>query len=61
MVNAELADTLGNLLSRCSGKAVNPNQIWPKFSYDDLPDLTSSNGKVLMNALETLPGSQAII
>lgn len=29
-VNAELADTYGNLMSRCSGKTINPGQIIPK-------------------------------
>jgi methionyl-tRNA synthetase len=29
-VNAELADTYGNLMSRCCGKTINPEQIIPK-------------------------------
>lgn len=29
-INAELADTYGNLMSRCSGKIINPNQIIPR-------------------------------
>ncbi|GFG35949.1 hypothetical protein Cfor_02919 [Coptotermes formosanus] len=31
ILNAELADTLGNLLNRCSGTTVNPDQIFPQF------------------------------
>ncbi|XP_050521203.1 methionine--tRNA ligase, mitochondrial [Daktulosphaira vitifoliae] len=29
ILNAELADTMGNLLNRCCGKAINPNMIYP--------------------------------
>lgn len=30
ILNTELADTLGNLLNRCCGKAINPNLNYPK-------------------------------
>jgi methionyl-tRNA synthetase len=32
-VNAELADTYGNLMSRCSSKIINPNQVIPKSLF----------------------------
>ncbi|XP_065338157.1 methionine--tRNA ligase, mitochondrial [Cloeon dipterum] len=31
ILNAELAGKLGNLLNRCTGKSLNPRQIWPAF------------------------------
>lgn len=31
ILNSELADTLGNLLNRCCGKAINPNLDYPKL------------------------------
>lgn len=34
ILNAELADTLGNLLSRCTGTALNPQQVFPAFDPD---------------------------
>lgn len=55
LLNAELANTLGNLLNRCTAKAVNPGNIFPVFNRrhfnlqlrgsDDLVKLTdrSSN------------------
>ncbi len=54
-LNAELADTLGNLLNRCTSKAINPAQIWPStecFREDTL----STNGKNLLQSLEELVG-----
>ncbi|XP_063707196.1 methionine--tRNA ligase, mitochondrial [Culicoides brevitarsis] len=34
MLNAELADTLGNLLSRCCAKVLNPRQIVPFANFE---------------------------
>lgn len=36
ILNAELADTLGNLLNRCCGKAINPNLNYPKLDLVDI-------------------------
>jgi len=54
LLNSELADTLGNLLSRCSGKVVNPGQIWPKWS-DSSIEFLSDNGKALKESVDNLP------
>jgi methionyl-tRNA synthetase len=35
-LNAELADTLGNLLSRSTAKAINKNQIFPRFALNQI-------------------------
>jgi methionyl-tRNA synthetase len=56
LVNAELADTLGNLLSRCSAEAINPAQIWPKFNREGFDTLSSRHGEALMQAVEALTG-----
>jgi methionyl-tRNA synthetase len=55
LLNAELADTLGNLLSRCSGKAVNGSQIWPKWTPGSKTVL-SETGLALKSSVENLPG-----
>ncbi|KAJ3643888.1 hypothetical protein Zmor_026572 [Zophobas morio] len=36
ILNSELADTLGNLLSRCCGSALNPRQTFPRIEEDAL-------------------------
>ncbi|XP_051877413.1 methionine--tRNA ligase, mitochondrial [Pristis pectinata] len=38
VLNAELADALGGLLNRCTGKSMNPDQIYPMFSNHCLPE-----------------------
>jgi hypothetical protein len=55
MLNAELADTLGNLLSRCGGKAVNPGQKWPEWE-EAFGDVLGEHGAALRASLESLPG-----
>lgn len=56
-LNAELADTLGNLLNRCTSKAINPGQIWPSTGCFREDTLTlSTNGKNLLQSLEELVG-----
>ncbi|EDW97601.1 methionine--tRNA ligase, mitochondrial isoform X1 [Drosophila yakuba] len=42
ILNSELADTLGNLLSRASAKSLNPGQIYPSASAEHLADLLRS-------------------
>lgn len=59
-LNAELADTLGNLLNRCTSKAINPSQVWPaghSFRQSDL----STHGANLLQSLEELIGSCCLI
>ncbi|XP_059609929.1 methionine--tRNA ligase, mitochondrial [Phlebotomus argentipes] len=55
-LNAELADTLGNLLSRCCAKSLNPQQIWPAFDAEILEELLKIDAtKKLIECLEALP------
>ncbi|XP_050310423.1 methionine--tRNA ligase, mitochondrial [Anthonomus grandis grandis] len=53
LLNAELADTLGNLLSRCCGKSLNPNQEFPRINFDKISRLDVT--KQLIKHLENLP------
>lgn len=39
MLNAELADTLGNLLSRACAKSLNPDQQFPQVDLEQLNEL----------------------
>src|SRR5205823_5518151 len=49
-LKGELSDHLGNLLKRCTGKALNPQNILPKYGHFE-----SEDSKVL-TALNALPG-----
>ena len=46
----ELADQLGNLLSRCLSKALNPNLCMPQFNID----VMSEQDRTLWNSLDSL-------
>lgn len=49
ILNAELADTFGNLLSRACAKSLNPKQIFPKIHSDELGELIKLDScKVLL-------------
>lgn len=56
MLNAELADTLGNLLNRCCGKTVNPHQQFPVFNQQDFEQYCQQNAATLIQSLTKLPG-----
>ncbi|XP_055629470.1 methionine--tRNA ligase, mitochondrial [Toxorhynchites rutilus septentrionalis] len=56
ILNAELADTLGNLLSRCCGKALNPEAVVPSFDQETFQELKSlDTTKRLLDLLQALP------
>lgn len=55
VINAELADTMGNLLSRSCGSVVNKKQIFPRFCKENHDKYCRSSSKDLTNALNTLP------
>lgn len=56
ILNAELADTLGNLLNRCCGKAINPNLNYPELNLTAIENLSSESNYFfeLKNKLEDL-------
>lgn len=59
ILNSELADTLGNLLSRCTGTVLNPNQLFPKiergvFESVAAVDVTAK----LLETVDYLPGNK---
>lgn len=60
ILNAELADTLGNLLNRCCGDALNPEQIFPGVAeygvvFNELASRVDV-GKKLVESLTSLSG-----
>jgi len=55
LLNSELADTLGNLLSRCSAKSINPNQLWPMFPLDYFQSCNCPYGISVIESVELLP------
>ena len=52
LLNAELADTVGNLLLRCTGKNLNPSQTFPSLQPEFLQ--SSKLGRNLYDSLLTL-------
>ncbi|KAH0554754.1 hypothetical protein KQX54_012562 [Cotesia glomerata] len=54
ILNAELADTLGNLVSRCMGKALNPGKIIPEPCERHAKTLGSDEALKLVESLENL-------
>jgi methionyl-tRNA synthetase len=55
-INAELVNTLGNLLSRCSGKKINILQAIPQFSANEFESKADNEDKVMWEKLDTLAG-----
>ncbi|EAA07531.4 AGAP002383-PA [Anopheles gambiae str. PEST] len=56
ILNSELADTLGNLLSRCCGKALNAESIFPAVDREALGALKEIDAtKRMLEALEEMP------
>ncbi|XP_041765781.1 methionine--tRNA ligase, mitochondrial [Anopheles merus] len=56
ILNSELADTLGNLLSRCCGKALNAESIFPAVDREALDALKEIDAtKRMLEALEEMP------
>lgn len=52
IINSELADTFGNLLSRCCGKSLNPEQWYPTYSAEEVSQLTQQHGEIVERLLE---------
>lgn len=56
IINSELADTLGNLLSRCCGKALNPGQTFPKIKSEALYKISLMDVTIkLLDNIQNLP------
>lgn len=54
MLNAELADTLGNLLNRCTSTAVNPAQVFPPLCLEAFTNKCGTEGKSLVERVRHL-------
>lgn len=58
ILNSELADTLGNLMSRASAKSLNPKQIFPKIHGEEFEELLKEEyTQVLVGKLKELSGN----
>uniref|UniRef100_A0A182PA52 Methionine--tRNA ligase, mitochondrial n=1 Tax=Anopheles epiroticus TaxID=199890 RepID=A0A182PA52_9DIPT len=56
ILNSELADTLGNLLSRCCGKALNVRSVFPAVDMEAFESLKQNDAtKRMLEALEEMP------
>lgn len=56
MLNAELADTFGNLLSRACAKSLNPLQVFPQIHNKQLSELVQLDScKLLIERLSETP------
>uniref|UniRef100_A0A182T4K1 Methionine--tRNA ligase, mitochondrial n=1 Tax=Anopheles maculatus TaxID=74869 RepID=A0A182T4K1_9DIPT len=56
VLNSELADTLGNLLSRCCGKALNAASVYPAINMEAFEALKQIDAtKRMLEALEEMP------
>ncbi|XP_067007448.2 methionine--tRNA ligase, mitochondrial [Anabrus simplex] len=55
ILNAELADTFGNLLNRCCGAALNPLHVFPKFCQHDFDQYCSDDARRLVDTVSALP------
>nr|CAH7757054.1 unnamed protein product [Callosobruchus chinensis] len=56
ILNSELADTLGNLLNRCTGSALNPRQIFPAIDSSTMATVKSLDvTKSLLEHVSNLP------
>uniref|UniRef100_A0A0A9XWG0 Methionine--tRNA ligase, mitochondrial n=1 Tax=Lygus hesperus TaxID=30085 RepID=A0A0A9XWG0_LYGHE len=54
ILNAELADTLGNLLNRSCGKTVNQRQLFPPLDKSALDQYCLQSASEVMSAVESL-------
>ncbi|XP_075214343.1 methionyl-tRNA synthetase, mitochondrial isoform X2 [Lycorma delicatula] len=59
LMNADLADTLGNLLSRCTGKIINADQKFPAFSLDDYNKYCKHSASDLQERIAKVPDKVA--
>ena len=60
-INTDLANTLGNLLGRCTAPAVNKQQELPPLIPDDLYEFFNSDDREMYTRLHQLPGKTHVI
>jgi len=70
ILNLELADTLGNLLNRCSSSKVNKDQVIPQYPYpsddksaltQDIHDLMEKSSHIVRDAYDSFNFYQGIV
>lgn len=52
IINSELADTFGNLLSRCCAKSLNVAQRYPAYIEEDVAQLLQKHGDIVQKLLD---------
>ncbi|XP_041847060.1 methionine--tRNA ligase, mitochondrial [Melanotaenia boesemani] len=59
LLNAELADSLGGLLNRCTAPALNPAQVYPSFCSQSFPSEQGGRAVIedyhMLDAVKSLP------
>ncbi|XP_061895579.1 methionine--tRNA ligase, mitochondrial isoform X1 [Entelurus aequoreus] len=55
LLNAELADSLGGLLNRCTAPALNPAQIYPHFCPQSFSGMQDPEDGRMLDAVRSLP------
>nr|XP_057930957.1 methionine--tRNA ligase, mitochondrial isoform X2 [Doryrhamphus excisus] len=55
LLNAELADSLGGLLNRCTSLALNPGQIYPPFCSQSFLRMQDPEDSHMLDAVRNLP------
>ena len=60
-INSDLVNTLGNLLNRCTGKSINPDQIYPSLDNGVLSSLLSSEDKLAFREIYDLGGLRHVL
>lgn len=58
-VNSELANTLGNLLSRCAANSLNRDQAIPAWHPGVFADRCTKEDREMWGSLASLPGTVA--
>lgn len=53
IINSELADTFGNLLSRCCAKSLNKQQLYPEYDSNAVASLSKQHGDLVDRLLES--------
>lgn len=56
LVNTDLVNNLGNLLSRASGKQMNPKQKYPSFDVEVMEHVLKGTGEKFVLSLNELTG-----
>ena len=60
-VNSDVVNTFGNLLSRCTATAINPNQIYPRKNPDVYISAITAADRETFENMDLLIGEYTIL